>query len=173
MGNFNHTRATEGVQWVIRELAVADVASYPPGSVIGREAGKAHLLRLNKSNTRTESVFFTHGAGDNFLEVHFDGTEEVLRKIRAMEAHRLIGIRSVVVIPVKKCGWRLRSQPKSVHPENAADINFARARQQTVAHHAHDRTRNDAEVFLNRRPALHGADADLGCSHPLINHRAQ
>ena len=110
MGNLNDTRATKGVQWVVGELALADVASHPPGCVVGGEAGKAHLFRLDQSHTRTERVFFTHGAGNDFLEIHFHRTKEVLGQIRAMEADRFIGISSVVIVPVEKRGGRLRSQ---------------------------------------------------------------
>ena len=47
MGNFNHARATKRVQRVVGEPALAYVAPHPPGSVIGREAGKAHLFGLD------------------------------------------------------------------------------------------------------------------------------
>ena len=107
MGDFNHARAAKGIQRIVGELALAYVAAHPAGCVVGGEAGKAHFFRLDQSHAGAESVFFAHGTGDDFLEIHFHGTEKVLGKIRAMEADRLIGISSVVVIPVQKRGWRL------------------------------------------------------------------
>ena len=82
----------------------------------------------------------------------------MLRQIAAVEAHGLVRIVAVVVVPVEQRARRSRSQRQHVHAEHAAHIHLARARQQRIAHHAHDRARHDAEILFQRRPALHRTD---------------
>jgi hypothetical protein len=90
-----------------------------------------------------------------------------------MEADRLVGIVAVVVVPVEQRAGRFRGQLQGVHADHAADIHFAGARHQVVAHHAHHRAGHHAEVLFERRPALHGADGPLRSRHPAVDHRAQ
>ena len=97
----------------------------------------------------------------------------MLGQVGAVEAHRLVGISSVIIVPVEQRRRRFRRQSQSMHAEHAADIHFAGARKQAVAHHAHHRARHDAEILFDRSPALHGADGHFGRRHPVIDHRAE
>ena len=90
-----------------------------------------------------------------------------------MEAHSLVGVRSVIVVPVQQRRGCLRRQAQRMHAQHAADIDLAGTRKQVVAHHAHDRARHDAKVLLDRGPALHRADGDLGLAHPALDHRGE
>src|ERR1700733_662350 len=104
--NLNHARAAEGVERVVGESSFSNVAAHLPASIIGGEARKAHLLRLDEPDAGSEGIFFTHGAGNNLLKIHLHGTEEMFRQIRAVEADCLVGVRSVVIVPVEKSRGR-------------------------------------------------------------------
>src|SRR6266436_536119 len=45
--------------------------------VIGGEAGKAHLLRLDQPHAGAESIFLAYGSGNNLREIHFHRAEEM------------------------------------------------------------------------------------------------
>jgi len=90
--DFDHARAAEGVERVVSKFAFADVAAHLASGVVGGEASEAHLFGLNESDACAEGVFLPNGSSDDFLEVHFDGTEEMLGQIRAVEADCLIRI---------------------------------------------------------------------------------
>src|SRR4051794_40578886 len=85
LGNLDHTGAAERVQTIIGEAALTDIAAHSTRSVVGRETREAHLFRLNQPNTGAKGILLANGAGDDFLEVHFHRTEEVLGKVRAMK----------------------------------------------------------------------------------------
>ena len=67
-------------------------------------------------------------------------------QVGTLEAHSFVRVRPVVVVPVEKRGRSIGSQTQGVHSEDAADVHFARARQQAVAHHAHDGARHEARA---------------------------
>ncbi len=60
-----------------------------------------------------------------------------------------------------------------MHADGAANVHFAGAGEQVVAHHAHHRAGHHAEVFFQRRPALDGADGAIGLLHPVLDDHAQ
>src|SRR5581483_593326 len=70
--NLDYACAAEGVQGIIREPALANVASHLSSCVIGREASKAHFLWLYQTDNRSVSVVFAHSTGDDLLEVHVE-----------------------------------------------------------------------------------------------------
>src|SRR6266699_2131316 len=100
--DFYDARASESIQGIIRKPAFSDVTAHFPGSIVGGESRKTHPLRLDEPDTCPESIFLAHGACDDFLEIHLHGTEKVLWQVGAVEAHCLVGIRSVVVIPIEE-----------------------------------------------------------------------
>jgi len=69
--------SAEGVERIVGESAVADVAAHFACGVVGGEAGEAHFFRLDEADAGAECVFFADGAGDDFLEVHFHGAEKM------------------------------------------------------------------------------------------------
>ncbi len=171
--NLHDAGAAKGVERVVGELALADVAANLPGQIVGREAHETHLLRLDQADNRSECVLLADRARDDFLKIHFERAEEMLGQIGAMEANRFIGIATVVVVPVEQCRWRARGQLHCVHSKHAGDIHFAGAGEQMLAHHAHYRARHHAEILFERSPALDGTDLYFRRRHPLVDDRAQ
>src|SRR6478736_1045471 len=100
--NLDHTRTAKRIQRIVRKPAMPNIAAHLPGSIVSRKARKAHLLRLDQSDHGAVSILFTYGPSDDFLEVHLERTEEVLRQICAVEAHRLVRIAAIIVVPIKQ-----------------------------------------------------------------------
>src|SRR5580704_1167495 len=171
--DFNYTGAAEGVQRIVGESALAHVSPHLAGSIVGGEAGEAHLFRLDQTDAGSEGVLLAHGAGNDLLKVHLYRAEEMFGQVGTVEADRLVRIRSIVVVPIEKSRRRAGGELQSVHSQYAANIHFAGAGKKLVAHHAHDSAGNDAQIFFNRSPALYRADGDLGRSHPLVDHSSQ
>src|SRR5258706_5621456 len=171
--NFDDARTAKGVERIVSECAFADISTHDSSRVVGGEARKTHSARLHAPDTGSESVFLPDRPGDDLLEIHADILKKMLRKIAAMKAHCLVGIVSIVVVPVEQTARSLRSEPQSVHAYGAANCDFAGARDQVVAHHAHDGAGHNAEVFFHRRPALHGAYFHVGLFHPTVNDSAE
>jgi len=80
-----------------------------------------------------------------------------------VEADALVGVATVVVIPVEQSGRRARGKSEHVHAEGAGHIDFAGRGNEVVTHHAHDGAGDDAEELFHRGPALNGADGDVAC----------
>src|SRR5271155_239927 len=171
--DLDDSRTAKRLQGVIREVTGADVTANSAGAVIGGKARVAHGAGFNATNTSAESIVLSDGTGNDLLEVHLHITEEMLGQVAAMEADGFVGITAIVIVPIQQSAGRFRSQTEAMHAEHAANVYFASAREQVVAHHAHDRAGNHAEIFLNRGPALHGANVHAGSAHPLIDNRAQ
>ena len=74
-------RSAESVERVVGKPAFAYIAAHLASSVVGGEAGKAHLFRLDEPDAGTKGIFLADRASDDFLEVHLDGAKEVLRQI--------------------------------------------------------------------------------------------
>src|SRR5208283_3587838 len=150
----HHSGPAEGIQGIVGESAFADIAANPAGAIVGGKAREAHRARLHAADAGSEGVFAAHRPGDDFLEIHAHVLEEVLGKVAAMEADGLVGIVAVVVVPVEQGAGRFRGEAQGVHGDGAADVDFAGAGNQVVAHHAHDGAGDDAEVFFEGGPAL-------------------
>src|SRR5580658_1221513 len=101
--DFHHSGAAEGVQRIIRESAFPHVSAHLAKGVVSREAGEAHFLRLDQPYAGSEGVLLSDRAGNDFLKIHLDGTEEVLGQVRTMEADCLVRVRSIVIVPIEKC----------------------------------------------------------------------
>src|SRR5438094_4646696 len=109
MPDFSRTSrvaAAKGIERVIGEPAFANIPAHPARGVVSRETGEAHLLWFDQADNCTVSIFFAHGARNDLLKIHLERAEEVLRKVRAMEAHSFVRVGSVIVIPVEQCGRR-------------------------------------------------------------------
>ena len=167
--DFDDAGATEGVEWIVGESALADVAAHFSCGIVGGEASEAHFFGLDEADAGAECVFFADGAGDDFLEVHFHGAEEVFGQIGAVEADCLVGIGSVIIVPVEEGRWRVGRELQGMHSEDAADVDLAGAGEEFVAHHAHDGAGDDAKIFFDGGPTLDGADGDFGCGHPVVD----
>ena len=168
-GDFDYPRAAESVQRIVGKLSFSHVTAHLALGIVGGETRKAHLFRLDESDARPKGVFFPYRASDDFLEVHLHGAEEGLGQVGAVKAHSLIRVRSVIIVPVEQSRGSAGSQPERMHAEHAADVDLAGARQQAIAHHAHDRARNHAQVLFDRGPTLHRADGYFSGRHPLIH----
>ena len=171
--NLHHAGAAERRQRIVGELALADVAIDGAFQIVGGEAREAHRAGLHQAFAGAVGVLAADGAGDDLLEIHLDALEEVLRQVAAVEADGLVGIVAVVVVPVEQGAGSFAGQLQGVHADHAADIDFAGARHQVLAHHAHDGAGHHAEELLERGPALYGADGDLRLLHPGIDHGAE
>src|SRR6266851_514125 len=108
--NLHYAGAAESIERIIGKRAVPYISAHCPSSVIRGEAGKAHRPRLYAAHHGSEGVFLAHGAGNDFLEIHADLLKEVLRQIAAMKADSLIGVVTVVVVPVEQCTGSFRGQ---------------------------------------------------------------
>src|ERR1022692_814826 len=98
--NLHNSGAAKRLQRIVGESSFADVASDASKCVVSREARKAHGTGFHLSNTSPKGVLLPHRSGNDRLEVHLHVAEEVLGKIRAMEADGLVGIRPVIVVPI-------------------------------------------------------------------------
>src|SRR5258705_12924735 len=160
--NFDDARSPKSVERIVGKRTFADISTHDSGCVVGGEAGKAHGTRLHSADTRSESIFFSDCPGDDFLEIHADILKEMLGQIAAVKAHCLVGIISIVIVPIEQRAGTFRAEPEGVHADGAANVDLAGARDQVVTHHAHDGAGHDAEIFFHCRPALHGAYFHIG-----------
>src|SRR5438552_15719962 len=83
--DLNYARTSEGIQRVVSESALANVAAHFARGVIGRETGKTHRPRFDQSHAGAKRVLFANRARVNFLEVHLHRAAKMLRQIRAFE----------------------------------------------------------------------------------------
>src|SRR5271168_860861 len=171
--DFYYAGAAERFEGIVGEGALAYVAGNFSGAVVGGEARETHGTAFDAADAGAEGVVFADGAGDDFLKVHADILEKMFRQVAAVEADGLVGIVGVVVVPVEEGARRLRGELEGVHTDDAGDVDFAGAGEALIAHHAHDRARDDAEKFFERGPALDGADGDFGVAHPRVDDGAE
>jgi len=101
-GDFDYSRAAESVQRIVGKLSFSHVTAHLALGIVGGETRKAHLFRLDESDARPKGVFFAYSASDDFLEVHPHGPEEVLRQVRAVKAHSLVGIVAIIIVPIQQ-----------------------------------------------------------------------
>src|SRR5580704_2229269 len=173
MRDFYYAGAAESFEGIVSELALANISGDFACEVVGGETRETHRAALDAPYAGTESVVLADGAGDDFLKVHADVLEKMFRQVAAVEADGLVGIVRVIIVPVEEGAGRLRGELQGVHADDAGDVDFAGAGEALIAHHAHDRAGDDAEKFFERRPALDGADGDLGVAHPGVDNGAQ
>src|SRR6185503_10002003 len=100
--NLRHARAAECLQRIFREPSRARISAHDPAPVVRRITRIAHHARLYTSNASPERIQLAHRTRDDLLVVHLHVFEEVLRQVRAVEAHALVRVGSVVVIPVQQ-----------------------------------------------------------------------
>src|SRR3569623_1342283 len=96
--DFDHARAAKGLQRILREAALADVAANPAGDVVRREASEAHVTGADFPDDRAIGVLAADGPGDDRLIVHLRIVEEGAGQVAAMEADGLVRIVAVVVV---------------------------------------------------------------------------
>ncbi len=132
MGIFTTPAPPKVVSGIVGEFAFADVAVDGAFQVIGGEAGVAHGAGFHQALTGAVGVFAAHRAGDDLLEIHLHGLEEMLGQIAAVEADGLVGIVAVVVVPIEQRAGSLAGELQRVHADHAAistsqalDIRFS------------------------------------------------
>src|ERR1035437_3835350 len=99
--NLDDSSPAESVERIVGERALAGIAAHDAGRVIGREAGKTHRARLHAAHAGPKGILFPDSAGNDFLEIHAHVLKEVLGQVAAVKADRLVGIVSVVVVPIE------------------------------------------------------------------------
>ena len=86
-----------------------------------------------------------------------------------MRADALVRLAAVVVVPVEQGGRRAGRERQRVHRDGAGDVDFAGARHQPFAQHAHRQAGGAAVVVLHAGPALNGAGVALVFLDPAID----
>ena len=174
VGDLDDAGAAEGVEGIVGEGALADVAADLAGEVVGGEAGEAHGAGFDGAVERAVGVLLADGAGDDLLEVHlYAFVEEVLGEVGAVEADGLVGVVAVVVVPVEQGAGGLAGEGEGVHAEGAEDVDLAGGGDEVFAHHAHDGAGDDAEELLDGGPALDGGDGERAGLHPAVDDGAE
>src|ERR1017187_3482817 len=168
-----HAGAAKGFERIVGELAFPDVAVDRALAVVGGKAHETHRPGLPPAYASPINVLTPHRACPNGLEVHVGLPEEVPGKVAAMEANRLVGVVTVIVVPVEQGAGRSRGQLQGVHADHAANIHLAGAGHQVLAHHAHDGAGYHAKELLEGSPALDAPAGDFGLAHPLTDHSAE
>src|SRR5215469_3939785 len=171
--DLHDTRAAERFEWVVGETAAAGVSTNRAGRVVRGETRETHRAGFDTADAGAEGVLFANRARDDLLEIHAHVLEKVFRQIAAMEAHRLVGVGTVIVIPIEERTGGFRGELQGVHAEHAADVDLAGAGKQRVAHHAHQGARDDPEILFKRSPALYRADLHVRGFHPLVDDRTE
>src|SRR5215467_10055296 len=113
MRNLHNPSTAKSVQRIIGEAAFANVATHLSGRIVGREARKTHLLGLDQADHCAVSIVLAYRSRNDFLKIHLERPEKMLWKIGAVEAHRLIRIVGVVVVPVEQCRRSSRRELQS------------------------------------------------------------
>ena len=86
--------------------AFAHIAPHRSLAIIGRESGETHGAGFDPAHAGSKGILLANRAGNDLLEIHPHILEEVLRQIAAVEAHRLVGIVSVIIVPVEQRAGR-------------------------------------------------------------------
>src|SRR6266498_3005868 len=100
--DFNHAGAAKCIQRIVSKATFTAVATHLTRQIIGREPRETHCPWLDQADNGSKRILLANRAGNNFLKIHLERTEEMLRQVRAMEADCLIRIASVIVVPVKQ-----------------------------------------------------------------------
>ncbi len=145
VGDVRDADAAEGVQRVVRHIALPDVCRDQPVEVVGRDAAIGEGIILDAPDDGAVGVVLAHRAGDNGLIIHHhdvvgaDGLleEDVFGQVGAVEDHALVGIAPVIVVPVHQGARFARRQCHGVHADHAGDVRLTGRGQQVVAHQAH------------------------------------
>src|ERR1700730_7748441 len=125
--NFDHPSTAKRLQRIVGKSAASYVSANLPRRIVRRKASKAHCAGLHLADTGTKSIFLANGAGDNRLVIHVHFLKEMLRQVAAMEAHGLVRMIAVVVVPIKQGAGSFGGQLQGMHAEYPADIGFTRA----------------------------------------------
>src|SRR5437879_3878013 len=100
--DFDYSRAAKRIQRVVGESSFAHVSAHLARGIVGREAGEAHFLWLDATDAGSRCVLLAPGSRNDLLKIHLHRAEEMFGQVRAVEANRLVRIRSIVVIPIEK-----------------------------------------------------------------------
>src|SRR5215468_10393904 len=102
MRDLGNTCSAEGLQWIVCEAALSDVAAQLAMGVVRRDSQEAHRAGLHTSHACSKCILGAHSSGDDELIVHFGLLEEAHGQVAAMEADTLVRIFAVVIIPVEQ-----------------------------------------------------------------------
>src|ERR1700743_2146042 len=99
--NLNYAGSAKGLERIVGESTLADIAGDLSSKGVGRKEREAHRPGLYPAVERSMGVLLADRPGDNLLKVHLHAfVEEMLRQVGAVEADSLIGIVSIVVVPI-------------------------------------------------------------------------
>src|SRR5260370_1958209 len=99
--DLHHTCAAEGLQGIVGETALAQIAADRAGAVIGGESCIAHRLGPHASHAGPKGVVFSHRCGNYLLDIPSYFVDEVLRAVAAVETNSLVGIFAVDVVAIR------------------------------------------------------------------------
>ena len=125
-GRIVYAGAAKGFQGIVCKTPLPGITADFAAQIVGGKPREAHRAGFNPADARAKGVFLAYCTGDDGLKIHHHFFEEMFRQIAAMETNCLIGIASVVVVPIQQSAWRLRSELQRVHAQNAANIDLAR-----------------------------------------------
>ena len=86
-----------------------------------------------------------------------------------MKEHTFVRVFSVIVVPVNQGGWSTTGELKSVHADDAGNIDLTGGGKHLLAHHGHDGAYIDAIVLLHAAPALDGRRGEAERKHPVVD----
>jgi len=127
---FEDAVSAEGIEFVVGEFALSNVAGYQPRRVVGGSSAEGRFCGFDSSGDSPEGVFFSDGAGDDFLVIHFFVSQERYRNVAAVKKDAFVGVVGIVVVPVEDSAWVSRGKLQNVHSEQAGDVHFAGAWQE-------------------------------------------
>ena len=139
-------------------------------TVVRRDAEVGHRSRGDLALDRAEALFRPDRRAEHVEVGDFRlDAEETLREVAAVRADALVRLAPVVVVPVEQGGRRAGRERQRVHRDGAGDVDFAGARHQPFAQHAHRQAGGAAVVVLHAGPALNGAGVALVFLDPAID----
>src|SRR5262245_13084088 len=104
--DLHHTGSAEGLQGIVGEAALTQIATDDSLAIVSGKARVAHRSGLDPTNAGSKRVLLAYGRRDDLLKIHLHFGEEVLGQVAAVEAHGLVGIVSVVVVPIQQRAGR-------------------------------------------------------------------
>src|SRR4029077_7399125 len=100
-GDLHHARTAERLEGIVRKSSAPGIAADFSVDIVSGKPRKAHGTGLDTSNARAKRIRAATRACNYLLEIHLHFFEKVFWQVAAMETHGLVGIVSVIVVPVE------------------------------------------------------------------------
>ena len=127
LGDTGHGPVAEGVQLVVRQLALADIGADAALRVGGGHAAIGERPGGRAAFQRAIGVLHAERAAENRRVGDLDVGQKTLRPVAAVEQDALVVVVRVVVVPVHERGGRAGGELHGVHREHAGHVHFAGA----------------------------------------------